>query len=796
MTLPALAGAWLWDAFGKDIVKYAANQLWDGFNWLSAAQRYRDNLYEQYKEVQIFGQPEPVPLEGIFTHLNILDKPTAFSRYSIDALRETARRDPRQFRAEAERLVHSRADRVDGLTLVIQPDNDRLFILGKPGSGKTTFLKYVALQAAKGKIDKVPIFVSLKAWADSGLALPVFVARQFELCGFPNAQPFVNLLLRNGLALVLFDALDEVDQKARERMRLISTLTDFSEQYRQSQVIVTCRIAATDYTFRGFKYVEVADFNEGQMYAFIRKWFKDDSFTRGKFWEEFQRDEHRGLRELGRIPLLLTLLCLAFQETLSFPQRRVEIYQQALDALLKKWDASRKVTRDDIYYKLSLGRKCQMLARIAAGTFEQGSYFFRQAELEKWIVAYLQNLPPADLDEDIDGTAVLKAIEAQHSILGECAQRIYTFVHLSFQEYFTAKFIVENAAQGTLTRLLSHCTDDRWREVILITASLLDDADIFSVEFRRVIDNLIADDETVAAFIRWAEDKATSVEARYKPAALRSWYCYLALDLARHIDHNPARDYAFGLVRDIDRDLALDLVFTRDLDRERALIISPDRYLDVDRALAHELALILDINHDLARALARVFARARTFDLDRDPSRARDLARDLANTFARDRDLRFARSLALDLTRARTRAQDLAQDLALDLALGLALALALDRAGAYDRALAFDRICARACALACDLAPELHKILAELRPPARGASQRVWLAFADQLRAIMAAHRNIGQEWNFTQEQVSGLSHYFNANRLLVKCLDLAYVSDRAAIENRLLWLPDLREGK
>jgi predicted NACHT family NTPase len=34
--------------------------------------------------------------------------------------------------------------RVDGVSLVQQPDGQRLFILGKPGAGKTTFLKHLA----------------------------------------------------------------------------------------------------------------------------------------------------------------------------------------------------------------------------------------------------------------------------------------------------------------------------------------------------------------------------------------------------------------------------------------------------------------------------------------------------------------------------------------------------------------------------------------------------------------------------------------------------------------------------
>ena len=108
------------------------------------------------------------------------------------------------------------------------------------------------------------------------------------------------------------------------------------------------------------------------------------------------KPENRGIRELGSQPLLLTLLCLTYQETLHFPQRRVEIYEEALEALLKKWDSSRQIARDTIYKNLSLGRKRQLFARLAATFFDQGVYFIPQRDLVHEITDYVEKLPAAD----------------------------------------------------------------------------------------------------------------------------------------------------------------------------------------------------------------------------------------------------------------------------------------------------------------------------------------------------------------------------------------------------------------
>jgi predicted NACHT family NTPase len=48
----------------------------------------------------------------------------------------------------------------------------------------------------------------------------------------------------------------------------------FTDQYRDCQFVITCRIAAREYTFQQFTEVEVADFNDEQIAEFATKWFK------------------------------------------------------------------------------------------------------------------------------------------------------------------------------------------------------------------------------------------------------------------------------------------------------------------------------------------------------------------------------------------------------------------------------------------------------------------------------------------------------------------------------------------
>ncbi len=147
--------------------------------------------------------------------------------------------------------------------------------------------------------------------------------------------------------------------------------------------------------------------------------------------------------------------------------------------MLKKWDGKRNIQRDQLYKNLSLKRKEDLLSQIALITFERKEYFFKQKALEAYISDFIRNLPNVDSDPEIlrmDSEAVLKSIEAEHGLFVERAKNIYSFSHLTFQEYFAAKEIVANFAYKNL---VNHLTEKRWREVFLLTASMMRSADGF-----------------------------------------------------------------------------------------------------------------------------------------------------------------------------------------------------------------------------------------------------------------------------------------------------------------------------
>src|SRR5262249_41872728 len=135
------------------------------------------------------------------------------------------------------------------------------------------------------------------------------------------------------------------------------------------------------------------------------------------------------------------------------------------------------------YKQLNPMRKQDIFSSVAALTFERGEYFFETKNLERYIAEFLSRLRlPDEVDLDDAAHDVLEAIEAHHGIFVERATGIHSFSHLTFQEYFTARYIVNAGTRSQLALIQKYLEQPKWKEVFVLVASLLSDADSFILD--------------------------------------------------------------------------------------------------------------------------------------------------------------------------------------------------------------------------------------------------------------------------------------------------------------------------
>lgn len=501
---------------------------------LDIRDRIRPIIQERCGTMRVLDMNQPIGLDDIYTHVNILEKITGRKRLELSELLQDV--SPEEF--DRFSLGNVKEQRVPGLKAIEK--HGKLMILGKPGAGKTTFLKHLAIQCIGGALqaDRVPIFITLKDFAETE-GQPNLLAYIDSLisstagvnsCSTLQTQTPIQQILNNGRALILLDGLDEV--RETDDSRILCQIQQFSDRYSHNAFVITCRIAAREYTFQQFTEVEVADFDDAQIADFSSKWFhcKQDAVKGDRFVQKLKQNPP--IRELASSPLLLTLLCLVFEDSGDFPANRAELYEDAMKVLLKKWDTTRNIERDQIYKKLSLKRKEGLFSQIAYHTFEAGNYFFKQKDLARQIRDFIQNLPGASTDEqvlELDSEAVLKSIEAQHGLFVERAYGIYSFSHLTFHEYFAARYVVAKCNPSsmedlTLNKLVCHLTDKRWCEVFLLTVEMLPEANVILRLMKQMTDQSFAKHIKMQKLLEWVKNKSTLIKISLKQSEVRFFY--------------------------------------------------------------------------------------------------------------------------------------------------------------------------------------------------------------------------------------------------------------------------------
>ncbi len=203
----------------------------------------------------------------------------------------------------------------------------------------------------------------------------------------------------------------------------------------------------------------------------------------------------------------------------------------------------------------------------------------------------------------MDSKAILRAIEVHHGLLIERARGIYSFSHLTFQEYLTARKIVSSPnledLNSALERLATQITNPQWREVTVLTASMLPKADYLIQQLKIQVDSILKEDTQLQEFLQFIDQKTQALSLPYKPAAIRAFY----FSLFYNRDLNLAIALDSQLAKELPNDLALDLALERACDLALSLIQNPNikQILNFSFALEFESNLVL--SPDIKQAL-------------------------------------------------------------------------------------------------------------------------------------------------------------------------------------------------
>jgi formylglycine-generating enzyme required for sulfatase activity len=379
-------------------------------------------------------------------------------------------------------------------------EKTRVVVLGDPGSGKSTMLKYLALRLAKDTAAPLPILLPLNAYARAlslkEINLQAYLSEYFAARaeGVASLAPLFKEAIEHGKAVILLDGLDEVQNN---RAALVQKVEAFAHDVvgRGNRVLVTSRIVGyrdTALASKDWSLNTLLDFTPEAIKTFVGRWcltFEKSTLgdtpeaVRAAKAEEVSLLEalrtNPGVARLASNPLLLTILALIKRQGVELPRSRIKLYDRYLETLIEAWNRAsaldKSAGRDSMDYEATLEVLGPLALRVREENPTAGLVSARQ--LHDWLAEYymgeqwgLKQGPARDKAREF-----LESVRHYSNLLVERGEGQYGFIHLTFEEALAAYGLV-SAGQldrnKTLQHIQTHLTDPAWRETILLSVGV------------------------------------------------------------------------------------------------------------------------------------------------------------------------------------------------------------------------------------------------------------------------------------------------------------------------------------
>jgi len=348
--------------------------------------------------------------------------------------------------------------RVNAVHKLLQSKN--ALLLGDPGSGKTTTLKMIALQAAKEN-KQIPIICRLSSY--QGESLPTLVNQAIrDVTGQKISEHLITALLHEGSFKILFDGLNEATGKVRvkktvhDRKELaLNKINRFmqDEEYSKNSFIISCR------TYNDPKdRLLVETFNLQPLTNKMIELFLSQN-NAISLYSELRKNNK--LLSLCRNPFVLSMLLKCHWR--GRLRRKADIYKLFIDEFFYTWESRHIKSNKEAVVS-------DMLNIISALAYEMSSHgtSMEYMQAHRVMEATAKNLR---LKKDYFNELLKHIMHANiiRKTGNECM-----FMHQSLQEYFTAIAMQKKGAEAFDGRI----KDKQWHDTLIFYASIADDAEV------------------------------------------------------------------------------------------------------------------------------------------------------------------------------------------------------------------------------------------------------------------------------------------------------------------------------
>jgi Leucine-rich repeat (LRR) protein len=379
-----------------------------------------------------------------------------------------------------------------------------IVLLGDPGSGKTTLASWLAWRLSAGLNaplpdvlnGRLPIPCVLREMKPSVFSPDVSVAQLAELVAERLLGQKMDSRMRSSVAqriekkqyVLILDGLDEIP--ASHRITVANWMRQAKDDgacalatarivgyddFRIDQQVVSHREAlnpraatpdnediiakptpksteAIDSRWAELRYL--MPFDQERIAAFVNNWYAQRSAGMQEALEKSSDllnalNNSEQMRVLARTPNLLSLMAIVHRERAHLPDGKALLYKEISNAYINTIDQHRKILTDDALARFTWEVRESWLAYVGfrmqierdtelSGDVDSGVLISEQKVLE-WLI---QAMTQSEVSRpELRAREFLAWVARRSGLLLPRGEGQFAFVHLSFQEYFCARYL-------------------------------------------------------------------------------------------------------------------------------------------------------------------------------------------------------------------------------------------------------------------------------------------------------------------------------------------------------------------
>ena len=343
----------------------------------------------------------------------------------------------------------------------------KVLVLGRAGIGKSTFCQYATYQWAKGEIwTPYQLVISIKLRMLTDRRYPASRDRDYSPFDLVKKEYASRIIIpeedrlrfeeqcKNGQVLWLLDGYDEFVQNIPEQLKDVFDLIRNTYHH-----ILTSRPYSITLSYD--VKMEITGFTDDNIAKYIQQFFAqitdqlEDASSEGHKLERFL-GSNPNIWGIAHIPVNLELICSLWGDTDGSRKTiltMTELYDNITEWLLRLYLLKNKnLPQKDIdkMFKTDIYQYCQkdlmFLETLAFNAMKSSTLILQPSSLEQAMKAAKVTAQEKD---NIFNIGVLKPFGGKPTGNQSQAKQEYYFVHLSFQEYFAARYLVNDLGNST-----------------------------------------------------------------------------------------------------------------------------------------------------------------------------------------------------------------------------------------------------------------------------------------------------------------------------------------------------------